>query len=94
MANIFNGHRYKLDTPGASPISTLAHYVKSLTWTGTGMTSGITTCLITDPVNGQYLMYSIATGVTVVEFRRLGEWWHNGFTLTTLDSGLVTIALR
>jgi hypothetical protein len=97
LANQYKGHRFILDTAGATllrqtlaPGESINLRIKGIRWVGA--TTAGHACVIQDE-DGVVYWESLATGANYVESDLIERVWQKDFKLTTLTSGRVYIHL-
>lgn len=63
-----------------------AYFVKSWRWVGDAIAAG-DDLSITDPVTGEVLVETVASGADYAEEALVERWWRNGATVTTMSAG-------
>jgi hypothetical protein len=90
MANTLTGRMWVLDT--AEAVTTEAVKVKSIRWVSESASAGHN--VVISDSDGKVLWEATAPGANQGESEIIENWWKNGFTLTTLDSGKVYVAIE
>lgn len=87
MPNDLTGNPLIIDTPGATVLYGQIK-VKSIRWVGATTAGHVVE--IQEP-DGDVLWRSLASGANHVEADLIERWWHDGFKVPTLGSGVLYI---
>lgn len=90
MANDLEQNPFRIDTVGAS--YTKLTVVRSIRWVAKGASAGHQ-CIVKDPLTQRVLWESVASGANFLDKDLpIVVTWQNGFTVATLDSGVLYLA--
>lgn len=93
MANVFNGDRWVIDTPGAGMIYSQDVFVKSVRWVAPTATKGVTTVVIQGP-DSVVRWKSVADDTVANDGQSIENWWWKGFKVPTLDAGILIVDMK